>query len=110
MYFSVDTQSHLYEEVKDLALYQDVPLSAPPPPFLDQRLPHQGNEWKPYTVPQVRKRHLHVIWCIIWNSQCSEFAFNMDTLHRVKEIYGEVQKLNKKSSNKEGHIIWLEGL
>ncbi|XP_055084065.1 nephrin [Periophthalmus magnuspinnatus] len=39
---------HLYEEVKDLALYQDVPTSPLPPLplFLDQRLPHQRNEWK----------------------------------------------------------------
>lgn len=39
-----DTQSHVYEEVRDFAMYQDVPSSLPH--FLDQRLPHQRVEWK----------------------------------------------------------------
>ncbi|KAK7886670.1 hypothetical protein WMY93_026291 [Mugilogobius chulae] len=48
-----DRHSHEYEEVKDLAMYQDVPSSPLPPlpPFLDHRLPHQRNEWKPSAFP-----------------------------------------------------------
>ncbi|XP_055020059.1 LOW QUALITY PROTEIN: nephrin [Boleophthalmus pectinirostris] len=51
--------THLYEEVKDLALYQDVPTSPLPPlpPSLDQRLPHQRNEWKlPVFPPLVQEQ------------------------------------------------------
>ncbi|XP_072317579.1 nephrin [Eucyclogobius newberryi] len=49
-----DPHSHLYEEVRDLALYQDAPSSPLPPlpPFHDQRLPHQRNEWKLSAFPQ----------------------------------------------------------
>lgn len=44
----LDAQSHLYEEVRGLAHYQDAPS---PPPLLDPRLPHQRNEWKSLPIP-----------------------------------------------------------
>lgn len=58
-----ETQSHFYEEVKDLALYQDVPFSPlpPPPSLLDQGLPHQRTEWKSSAFPPVCEQPLHMI-------------------------------------------------
>ncbi|XP_037641863.1 nephrin isoform X1 [Sebastes umbrosus] len=50
----VDTHSHLYEDVRDGDLYQDIlasPLPSPPSLF-DHRLPHQGNEWRSPSYPQ----------------------------------------------------------
>lgn len=52
-----DAHSHLYEDVRDVGLHQDIlpsPLSSALPLF-DQRLPHQRNEWKSPTHPQVCK-------------------------------------------------------
>ncbi|XP_065814428.1 nephrin isoform X1 [Labrus bergylta] len=49
-----DNQSHLYEEVRDTGLYQEVLASSPPShqSLFDHRLPYQRNEWRPPTYPQ----------------------------------------------------------
>ncbi|XP_076592491.1 nephrin [Chaetodon auriga] len=50
----VDSHSHLYEDVRDVGLYQDIlpsSLSSALPLF-DRRLPHQRNEWRSPTHPQ----------------------------------------------------------
>ncbi|KAF7665739.1 hypothetical protein LDENG_00132480 [Lucifuga dentata] len=44
----VDLQSHVYEEVKEWGLYQDVQASSlpSPPSLFDHRLSHQRNDWR----------------------------------------------------------------
>ncbi|XP_051261482.1 nephrin isoform X2 [Dicentrarchus labrax] len=50
----VDSHSHLYEDVRDRGLYQDILASSLPSPLPlpDHRLPHQRTEWRSPTHPQ----------------------------------------------------------
>ncbi|KAM8734312.1 nephrin isoform 1-T1 [Acanthopagrus schlegelii] len=50
----LDSQSHLYEDVRHSGLYQDILASSltSRPPLFDHRLPHQWNEWRSPTHPQ----------------------------------------------------------
>ncbi|XP_026149975.1 nephrin isoform X2 [Mastacembelus armatus] len=50
----VDSHSHLYEDVRDGALYQDIltPCLPFPPSLFDHRLPPQRTDWRPPTYPQ----------------------------------------------------------
>ncbi|XP_044063572.1 nephrin isoform X2 [Siniperca chuatsi] len=50
----VDSHSHLYEDVREGGLYQDILSSSlpSPPPLFDNRLPHLRNEWRIPTYPQ----------------------------------------------------------
>lgn len=61
---SADSQSHLYEDVRHSGLYQDILASslASRPPLFDHRLPHQWNEWRSPTHPQVRKQTPNPWW------------------------------------------------
>lgn len=56
IHLPMDSHSHLYEDVRDEGLYQEILASSlsPPPPLFDHRLPHQRNEWRSPTHPQVR--------------------------------------------------------
>ncbi|XP_042345484.1 nephrin [Plectropomus leopardus] len=50
----VDSNSHLYEDVREWGPYQDIlasPLTSPASLF-DHKLPHQRSEWRPPTSPQ----------------------------------------------------------
>lgn len=51
---TVDRQSHVYEDVKDWGLYQDVQASSlpSPPSSFDHRLSHQRNDWRSPTYAQ----------------------------------------------------------
>ena len=53
----VDPHSHLYEDVRDRGLYQDILASTlpSPPSLFDHRLPHQRNESRSKAYPQVSK-------------------------------------------------------
>ncbi|XP_034553954.1 nephrin [Notolabrus celidotus] len=50
----LDSQSHLYEEVRDRGLYQEVLASSLPsrPSLFDHSLPNQRKEWRSPTYPQ----------------------------------------------------------
>ncbi|KAF3839896.1 hypothetical protein F7725_018613 [Dissostichus mawsoni] len=50
----VDPHSHLYEDVRDRGLYQDILASTlpSPPSLFDHRLPHQRNESRSKSYPQ----------------------------------------------------------
>ncbi|XP_045901253.1 nephrin [Micropterus dolomieu] len=50
----VDCHSHLYEDVRDGGLYQDILFSSlpSPPPLFDHRFLPQRNEWRSSTYPQ----------------------------------------------------------
>ncbi|XP_034730728.1 nephrin isoform X2 [Etheostoma cragini] len=54
----LDAQRHLYEDVRDGGLYQDILASSlpSPPSLFDHRLPHQRNEWRSPTYPQAAER------------------------------------------------------
>lgn len=71
----MDRHSHVYEEVRDDSLYQDILASSPssPPPLFDHRLPHQRNGWRSPAHPQVRKlkktkqnTHTHQWWELLF--------------------------------------------
>lgn len=55
----VDCHSHLYEDVRDGGLYQDILFSSlpSPPPLFDHRFLPQRNEWRSSTYPQVCKQN-----------------------------------------------------
>ncbi|XP_067367937.1 nephrin [Channa argus] len=50
----MDSHSHVYEDVRDESLYQDILASSllSPPTLFDQRMPHQMNEWRSAAYPQ----------------------------------------------------------
>ncbi|XP_073341554.1 nephrin [Pagrus major] len=54
----LDSQSHLYEDVRHSGLYQDILASSltSPLPLFDHRLPHQWNERRSTTHPQGTER------------------------------------------------------
>ncbi|KAI4810944.1 hypothetical protein KUCAC02_013871, partial [Chaenocephalus aceratus] len=54
----VDPHSHLYEDVRDRGLYQDILASTLPslPSLFDQRLPNQRNESRSKAYPQAAER------------------------------------------------------
>ncbi|CAG12048.1 unnamed protein product, partial [Tetraodon nigroviridis] len=64
----VDSHSHVYEEVGDEHVYQDILPSSPflPPPVFDHRLPNQRrSRWRPSTRSQVRAQkscQLRALW------------------------------------------------
>lgn len=70
----VDSHSHLYEDVRDGVLYQDILASSLPfPPSLyDHRLPRQRSNWRSPTYPQVFKQNPKLlltndsIWLMIY--------------------------------------------
>ncbi|KAK2844421.1 hypothetical protein Q5P01_011080 [Channa striata] len=54
----MDSHNHVYEDVRDGGLYQDILASSlpSPPTLFDHRMPHLSNEWRLAAYPQVTDR------------------------------------------------------